>query len=128
MISMWEEIEDIVRPTKQRCKCYCFYYYSYSRINITTTPTNKEAFNGWRYNNKYISISTGCLSCSLQIQIFSQNQFLFSPIENQIIIKKEWHKNKNDKDNDNDNSNHSNNNNSKVTHTATTTTVVAVLE
>ena len=78
--SMWEEIKDGVCPAKQRCKCY--FFYSFSRINFTPTPINKEAFNGQRHTNTYVSISMVGLSCSLHIQFFLQNQSLLSPIEN----------------------------------------------
>ena len=83
---MWEEIGDGV------CKWYCFYSYSYSMIDITPTPTptNKEAFNGRRHTDKYVSVSTGGLSCPLHIQFFSQNQSLFSLIENQTISQCAW--------------------------------------
>ena len=37
---MWEEIEDSIRPAKQRCNCYCFYSYSYSYSTIDVTPTS----------------------------------------------------------------------------------------
>ena len=35
-----------------------------------------------RHNNKYVSVSTGVLSYSTHIQLYSQNQSLLSPIEN----------------------------------------------
>ena len=48
----------------------------------------KKAFNGRRRNGKYVDVSTGVLSYSIQIQLFSQNECLLSSIENQIIIKR----------------------------------------
>ena len=55
---------------------------AFSGINVapTPTPTNKEAFNRRRYNNKHGSILTGVLSYSIHIQFFSQKQSLLSPI------------------------------------------------
>ena len=47
---------------------------------LTLTPTNKEAFNGQRHNDKYVSVSTGVLLYSIHMQLFSQNQSLLSPI------------------------------------------------
>ena len=55
---------------------------AFSGINVTPTPTptNKEAFNRQRHNNKYGSVLTGVLSYSIHIQFFSQKQSLLSPI------------------------------------------------
>ena len=41
-----------------------------------------------RHNDKYVSVSTGVLSNSIHIQLFSQNQSLLIPIENQNITKR----------------------------------------
>ena len=38
--------------------------------------------------DKYVSVSTGVLSSSIHIQLFSQNQPPLSSIENQIFIKR----------------------------------------
>ena len=54
-----------------------------------TTPTNEEAFNGQRHNNKYVPSSVGVLSYSIHIQFFSQNQSLLCQIQNQIIIQRD---------------------------------------
>ena len=50
----------------------------FSVIDVTptptpTTPTNEEAFNGRRHNNKYVSVSKGVLSYLIHIQFFSHN-------------------------------------------------------
>ena len=52
-------MEDGVRPMARDVSVIAF-----SEIDVppTPTPTNKEAFNGRRYNDKYVSVSTGFLS------------------------------------------------------------------
>ena len=57
-------------------------------VTPTPTPTNEEAFNGLRINDKYVYVQMGALSYSIHIQFFSQNQSLFSLIQNKIIRKK----------------------------------------
>ena len=36
-------------------------------VTPTPTPTNKEASNGLRHNDKYVSVSTGVLSHSIHM-------------------------------------------------------------
>ena len=50
-------------------------------ITPTHTPTNKEAFNGWRRNHKYVYDSMDVLSYSIHIQFFSQNCLLLYLIQ-----------------------------------------------
>ena len=75
----------------RKCKCYSFCTINVTPPTSTPTPTitNKEAFNRQRCNYKYVDVSTGALSYSVHIQFFSQSESLLSPIENQIIIKRE---------------------------------------
>ena len=53
---------------------------AFSWIDVTPTPTNEKAFNGQRHNDKYVYVSTGVLSYSIHIQLFSPNLSLLSTI------------------------------------------------
>ena len=98
-------------------------HYSINQLWYSNYSTDRDI------NDKYVSVSTGVLSYSIQIQFFSQNQSLFSPIKNQIIIKKSDRRIKKRQDDDDDNSDGSSsssnnsNNNSKATHMTTTAAV-----
>ena len=53
----------------------------FSGIDPTPTPTNKEAFNGRRGNNKYVYDSMDVLSYLIHIQFVSQNCLLLHLVQ-----------------------------------------------
>ena len=52
------------------------------------TPTTQRTQTQKQTQDRYVSVTTGVLSYSINIHLFSQNQSLLSPISNQIIIIK----------------------------------------
>ena len=84
---MWEEVKNRCSPSKTEVFCYSTKRKKQTAMTVQMncdTPTTQRM----ETQDKYVSVLTGVLSCSIHIQFFSQNQSLLFPIENQIIIKR----------------------------------------